>query len=405
MNSFLNSKYRLPELAVTEAAGNDAVGFPVAMVDPSLFTVPYDEALAAALRALGQEVTLVGRPLRAGESPPRVPYRAGFYRRFDAAPRRWGRAGAALKGIEHVLGELGVRCPGAGPGLLHFQWLPFPLADAVVLRLAARRGPIVVTVHDTVPFNGTPTSRLQRLGFVAALRAAHRLIVHTESGRQRLIALRLTEGRIRVIPHGPLGIAGRRDPTHSDRRWTVVAFGKMRAYKGLEVLVEAVARLEPSVRNRLRVVIAGEPMMDLALLRRAAARLEATIELVPRRLDEGEMAALFGSADAFVFPHLEVEASGVFFQVAGLGRWVIASRIGAFAEALEDGASGRLVPPGDPARLSEALAEGTARRPRPSAAPRVTDWETIARATLAAYAEAWREWSAEGERQREGAVA
>ena len=108
------------------------------------------------------------------------------------------------------------------------------------------------------------------------------------------------------------------------------------------------------------------------------------------------METLFERADGFVFPYREIEASGVFYLVQGLGRWVVASRLGAFAEALEDGVSGRLVPPDDVEALAAALAECVDLNPSPSAPARVTDWATIARATLATYAEARNEWIAGG---------
>jgi glycosyltransferase involved in cell wall biosynthesis len=279
---------------------------------------------------------------------------------------------------------------------MHVQWLAFPLADALALRLARRRGPVVVTVHDTTPFNGNPSHALQACGIRAALAAADRLIVHTASGRERLAALGIAADRIAVVPHGPLGaIAPRRD-CPPGRRLTLVAFGKIRPYKGLDVLLEALARLDPATRAGLRVIVAGEPLMDLAPLRRqiADADLGDTVDLVPRRLDEAETRALHEAADGFVFPYRAIEASGVFYLVQGLGRWLIASRLGAFAEAIEDGVSGRLVPPEDPGALAAALREAALLRPRPTAAPRVTGWDAIARITAAVYAAAWRDWEA-----------
>ena len=103
---------------------------------------------------------------------------------------------------------------------------------------------------------------------------------------------------------------------------------------------------------------------------------------------------LLEAADGFVFPYREIEASGVFYLVQGLGRWLIASRLGAFAEAIEDGASGRLVRPGDPDALAAALREAANSRPFPTAAPRVTGWDAIASATVAVYAAAWTQWEA-----------
>ena len=375
MNSFTYGKF----VPATDAH------LSVRIVDPSLFTIAYDEALVRALRSEGCAATLHAREARPGEMPPAVPVEARFYRRFDDAPRRLGSLGAALKAAEHVHDGLALAGAGTPGAITHFQWLPFPLADARILRRVRRRGPVVVTVHDTRPFNGAPTARMQLWGFVAALAAADRLIVHTEAGRERLAALGLAPERIRVIPHGPLGIARplRRRPDAG--RFTLVAFGKMRPYKGLDLLAAALGRLGPRHRAGLRVIVAGEPMMDFASLRDivADAGLGGIVEIVPRRLGEAEMETLFERADGFVFPYREIEASGVFYLVQGLGRWVVASRLGAFAEALEDGVSGRLVPPDDVEALAAALAECVDLNPSPSAPARVTDWATIARATLA----------------------
>lgn len=387
MNSFINGKF------ASAAAGEY---LPVRIVDPSLFTAAYDEALVAALRAEGCDAVLHARAARPGEMPSGVPLEPRFYRRFDDAPRRLGGFGAALKAAEHVRDGLALAAGGLPGAVTHFQWLPFPLADARIVRRIRRRGPVVVTVHDTRPFNDAPTSRVQRWGFAAALAAADRLVVHTEAGRGRLAELGLAPERIRVIPHGPLGIARplRRRPDAG--RFTLVAFGKMRPYKGLDLLGAALGRLDARHRAGLRVIVAGEPMMDLGSLRDvvADAGLGGIVEIVPRRLGEAEMERLFERADGFVFPYREIEASGVFYLVQGLDRWVIASRIGAFAEAIEDGVSGRLVPPGDVAALAAALVECVEQAPAPSAPARVTDWATIARATLATYAEARAAWAA-----------
>lgn len=401
MDWLLSGKLARPEARDAVAARD--VRDRVSVIDASLFSQPYDEALVAALIAAGLRAELVGRPLRAGEAAPPVPFRPRFYQRFDAAPRRLGPARAALKAAEHLAG--GLALAARAEGLLHFQWLPFPLADALLLRLCRRRGPVVATVHDTTPFNGDPSHPLQARGFAAALAAADRLVVHTAAGRHRIAGLGIAPERIAVVPHGPLGEVLPKRPPPGGRRFALVAFGKIRPYKGLDLLVEALARLEPVARVGLRVIIAGEPMFDLAPLRRriADARLGETVALVPRRLDDGEMQALLRSADGFVFPYRTIEASGVFFRVQGLGRWVIASRLGAFAEALEDGISGRLVAPGDPVALAAALREAAVARPVPATAPRVTGWDQIARATAAVYDAAWRDWTRE--RGRAGVAA
>lgn len=368
----------------------------VLVVDPSLFTLPYDEALVGALRGVGVAATLVGRSARAGEASPRVPFRSHYYRLTDNAPRRLGALGGALKAVEHCADDFRLLPGRTGPVLIHAQWLTFPLADRLAIRRWRRRGPVVVTVHDTTPFNGTPTSRFQALGFHGALAEADQLIVHTESGAERLVESGLDRAKIHCVAHGPLGasqLPAPRGGAEPGGRARVILFGKLRPYKGIDLLLEALARLDAEDRARLEIVIAGEPLMDIAPFEARIAREELGVTLIPRRFDEDEMMALLATGDAFVFPYREIEASGVLFMVQGLARWIVASRLGAFAEAIEDGESGRLVPPGDPAALAEALREIARVAPRPSRPLRVTGWAEIAAATRSIYETALRDWA------------
>jgi glycosyltransferase involved in cell wall biosynthesis len=367
----------------------------IRVVDPSLFTVPYCEALVNALQRTGADVTLVGRPLRSGETSPRVPFEPRFYKRSDMLPRRIGKAGAALKALEHCADIVGFALAARPVATVaHFQWLPFPLVDYAGLWLCRRKGPVVVTVHDTTPFNGTPTSMLQLRGFSAALSLADRLIVHTRTGVEQLVANGLDRAKIRCIPHGPLGGFDNIPPPPKTGPMTLVTFGKMRHYKGIDVLIEALAALSPEDRQALQVIVAGEPLMDLAPLKEriAATGLEGTIELRPGFLDEEAMRDLFTQAEGFIFPYREIEASGVLFLVQGLKRWIIASRLGAFAETIADGESGRLVPAEDVPALTRALQECARLRPQPSNAVSVMSWDDIAQATLATYDEAFLHW-------------
>jgi glycosyltransferase involved in cell wall biosynthesis len=153
------------------------------------------------------------------------------------------------------------------------------------------------------------------------------------------------------------------------------------------VLVEALSRLAPSLRRRARIIIAGRPRMDLAPLsaRIAALGLEQTVELWPRRLSEDEMADLFELADCFVFPYRQIDASGVYFLTKDLGKWIIASQVGIFAEEVQDGVQGTLVPPDDAAALSAALAAAIERQPTPAGASPGPSWLDIGRATRRLY--------------------
>jgi len=358
------------------------------LVDPSLYTGPYDAALDAGLAAAGVSTTWATRPPRAGERFEVVRSEPFFYRCSDQA-RLPARLRAIAKGCAHVAGmwRLLRMIRRERPDVVHFQWLVIPFIDMAVMALIRRRCAVILTVHDTVAYNGAKVAWLQRLGIDHAARLAHRVIVHTRAGCERLRAQGVPRERIAVIPHGPLRLSMPPvAPQAKDGRWTLVLFGEIKPYKGLDVLIEAVAALDPGLRRELRIIVAGRPRMDIApcAQRIAALGADAQFELRLRRLDEEEMARLFAAADAFVFPYRHIDASGVFHLVRGLGKWLIATRVGVFAEEMRPG-EGALVPPGDVAALSRALAHALRERPRGSTHGGGASWESIGAATRTLY--------------------
>jgi len=373
------------------------------LVDPSLFTAPYDAALTEGLVAAGVKPIWAIRPTRPGDRQEIAAEYVDefFYRRVDGMTFLPGPLRALAKGVAHALGlaRLVRRVVADPPDVVHFQWLVVPPLDALAIRIIAARCPVVFTVHDTVPFNGDRLSMWQRLAFDVPIRLSDRVIVHTEAGRERLRARGVPSDKLAVIPHGPLKLpvpapvpvavpapAARPQP---DPRVTFLAFGEIKRYKGPDVLIEAVALLPPAVRAGARFIIAGRPRMDLApLLARAAALDLPELEIWPRRLSEPEMAELFAQTDCFVFPYRQIDASGVYFLTKSFGKWIIASRVGIFAEDVKDGVQGQLVAPEDPAALAAAMTAAIRDRPAPRAVSPTSAWLEIGHATRDLYRQA-----------------
>jgi glycosyltransferase involved in cell wall biosynthesis len=369
----------------------------VLLVDPSLFTAPYDAALTEGLLAAGAQVCWATRLTRKGDRQelPLACIDAFFYRRVDQLDWLPGPLKSAAKGIAHMGGLLTLlgRVRARQPDVVHLQWVVVPPLDVLAMALIRRWRPLVFTVHDTVPFNGQKMSWLQRFGHDGPLRQAHRLIVHTRSGREALLARGVPAEKIAVIPHGPLRLSVAAPPRLEPRdlRWTCVLFGEIKPYKGLDLLIDAVAALPEEDRARLRVVVAGRPRMDIAPLldRIAELGLDAEFDVRPERQSEEQMAVLFDEADCFVFPYRQIDASGVYFLVKGRGKWLIASRVGIFQEDIAPGFDGVLVPPEDVGALSSALQDGVRQRPTPDAARTAAgSWTEIGQSTLALYRDA-----------------
>lgn len=363
----------------------------VLLVDPSLFTAPYDAALTEGLKSAGVRPTWAVRPTRAADRQelPAELSEPLFYGWIERQTRLSPKLRTLAKGMSHAwgLGKLVQRVIQKKPDVVHFQWVVVPPLDSMAMLLLATFCPLVLTVHDTVPYNGDRMSWLQRWGFELPLRLCDRIIVHTQAGREALLARGLNPEKLCVIPHGALPL--REAPSASalarpaDGLYRFVSFGEMKRYKGLDVLVDALALMPEQTRTKARVIIAGRPRMELEPLIARIERLGLTdlVELRARRLSEPEMADLFHLTDCFVFPYRQIDASGVYFLVKSLGKWLIASRVGVFSEGMRDGEQGELVAVADAQALADAMTAAVEGRRAPVPAGADTDWADIGRAT------------------------
>ncbi|MBB5762265.1 glycosyltransferase [Methylorubrum rhodesianum] len=188
----------------------------------------------------------------------------------------------------------------------------------------------------------------------------------TEFARGRFVAAGLPAHRIFVKPNG-LPDPGQPDAGPRDG---ILFAGRLSPEKGVEILKQAAARLAAPVdvagEGPLRERLEGAPGLTL-------------LGALPR----GAMRTRIGRAAALVVPSLWYEGLPmVVAEAFAAGTPVIASRIGALAHLVEDGVTGLLVAPGDPAALAEAIER---LRGRPEEARR------MGAAARAAYLRDWTE--------------
>jgi len=373
-----------------------SAGPSVLLVDPSLFTGPYDAGLTQGLEAAGVRCVWAVRPSRRGERgelPERVA-RPIFYRHVDRADWLPARLRPAAKALAHLVGlvRLAALLRRERATLIHLQWAVIPIVDALFIRLMRPRAAIVVTVHDTLPYNGSPISWLQKAGFFLPARLASQVIVHTQIAAERVAAQGVDPAKINIVPHGPLFLAVDDRPPEKaivkpEGVKTFVLFGQLKAYKGVDILVEAVGLMPQALRKTSRFIVAGAVMMDMTPIERRIAELGLgeTFELRYGRMSEAALASLFDEADVFLFPYRDIDASGAYYLVRPLGKWIIASRVGVFAEDFVEGEDGETVIPADPQDLARRLCDAWAAKR--GACPRQggADWREIGKMTRQVY--------------------
>jgi glycosyltransferase involved in cell wall biosynthesis len=380
----------------------------VALIDPSLFTWPYDLKLAKGLADIGHAASIVGREL--GQKPSIDEQRfleRHFYpglqsRFFKGLPRNLQ---LGLKGLSHAesMARLIRRFKRTPPDVIHFQWAPLAVVDSRFIPRFRRIAPTVMTVHDSNPFNNNPSSRIQRIGALRILHCFDHLIVHTAVARDRLLRVGIPDENVSIIAHGLLTDhipPPAQKPPEENERVQLLLFGKIKPYKGVDVMLRALALLPQDVRKRCVVKVVGWPEMPMAPLFALVKdlQLEEQVEFDLRFVPEDEVTSMVARADALVFPYRDIDASGVLMLAIAAGRPIIASNLGTFSEWLSDQAAGTLIPPDDPDALSRSLerliSDPDYRLSKSQRILRLRDsvptWTSIARLTEAAYKKASR---------------
>jgi glycosyltransferase involved in cell wall biosynthesis len=253
-----------------------------------------------------------------------------------------------------------------------------------------RRYPLVLTVHDPRLHLGDMEGRkVPQAIYDFGFRRASQLIVHGYPLRQPLIdELRIPSEIVHVIPHIVLGEAP--SLAIEDEAPTVLFFGRIWEYKGLDYLIRAEPLISAAVPDA-RFVIAGKGE-DFGRYRAMMAHPDR-FEIHNEFVSDEERAELFARASVVVLPYVEASQSGVIPLAYSASRPVVATSVGALPEAVDHGLTGFLVPPRDEGALAEAtilLLRDRELRYRMGAAGKLkidteSSPQVVARKTLAVY--------------------
>lgn len=282
------------------------------------------------------------------------------------APEWWRRARRGVRGGQHtaawvvLIGYLLAK----RPEVIVWSYWQFPL-DGIGVHLVRRVLPHTVLAlisHEPRPlvrrrdqegmYHIAAITRSRLNQAYADLDVA---FVLGETARRALVETWPISAPVHIIPHGDEGLLASSLPPADTTGQVALAFGIITRYKGTDTLCEA----WPLVLQKLpdaQLVIAGaaDTDIDKQQLREQISKLDRV------RLDLGYVAApnvskYFAQARCVVLPYKRSSQSGVAHLAHSFARPVVASRVGDIPDAVDDGISGLLVPPEDPAALADAL--------------------------------------------------
>nr|WP_246315562.1 glycosyltransferase [Kineococcus aurantiacus] len=228
------------------------------------------------------------------------------------------------------------------------------------MRSARSAARTVVVAHNVLPHEPNPGDELLVRRLFAAVDG---VVVHSDAQA----ALAHAHGARRVVqadlpPHLPGGPrvdapAGSRVPRDGGVR--LLSLGVVREYKGLDLLLEALAEVHQRGFDA-RLTIAGELWGAAGRRVRELATAPGTrghVQLREGYVPASEIAGLMAAHDAVVLPYRSGTASQNALLAFAHGLPVLATRVGSFPAQVRDGVDGVLVEPGS----AQALAEGVLR--------------------------------------------
>jgi glycosyltransferase involved in cell wall biosynthesis len=253
--------------------------------------------------------------------------------------------------------------------------MPALLDGRMLAGLKRARIPYAVIVHDAAAHPGDAIS-FTMLDQRRLLRGAAALVTLSAHVANDLAALNLPAPMIRLWhPAFAFGPPAPAPLTHGGKP-RLLFFGRLLAYKGIDLLAASLARLGPDLPFDLRICGDGPPSPALAAL---SARPGVTLER--RWIAEAELSGLLAWSDGLILPYREASQSGVAAAALAAGRYVLATKVGGLAElAGKPGVT--LCPPS-----AEGIAAGFASMfaaPPPPPVDAAADWRVMATRLLAA---------------------
>jgi glycosyltransferase involved in cell wall biosynthesis len=191
---------------------------------------------------------------------------------------------------------------------------------------------------------------VDRFTIISRLAAEHYIAIGAvPEARLQVVPNAVDTARFRRLPHVRTSI---RRELSLDDSFTWIAVGRFEAAKDYSTMIAAFARLA-SERPRSQLLLVGKGSLQdevEKLIRQGG--LEGRVRLLGVRRDVPE---LLSAADGYVLSSAWEGMPVALLEAAAVELPIVATRVGGVPEVVEDGTTGLLVPPGNPAALADTM--------------------------------------------------
>ncbi len=238
-------------------------------------------------------------------------------------------------------------------------WMPFfaPSLGRVARKLKKKKIKVVSILHNVIPHEARFGDKALTKYF---LNQSSGVIVLNEKSKNDLLSLK-PDIKYTVQPHPLYDHYGKkieqRDAKEKlnipENKKVILFFGLIRDYKGVNLLIEAMSKLDDSYY----LIIAGEAYGDFGKYesRIKELKLENRIKLNIKYIPDSDVPLYFSASDVCILPYLSGTQSGITGIAYHFDLPVIVTDVGGLKEMVEDGKTGLVVKEPSPLLITIAL--------------------------------------------------
>ncbi len=266
-----------------------------------------------------------------------------------------------FRGVQTPFIRLLKTCMMIRRDITHVHWQSTTHARLVLTLMRAfpvRIPPWVFTVHNVLPHEQKNSSKVV---YQKIYKKMQGLIFHTNFSKEQFLKeFSYIHAQTDVIPLGEYGFLSQKKhvETKENAFKTLLFFGNIRPYKGLDLLLEAMPEVKKQVPD-VRLIIAGQALEPFERYQKQIDEL-GLHDCVDIRLEyhpDEELARIFAEANIVPLPYRSVDQSAVLLLAMAMGKTVIATDVGGLAEVIEHNKNGLLVKPDNSSELAQAIVE------------------------------------------------
>jgi len=260
--------------------------------------------------------------------------------------------------------KIGKKIRDLEPDLLILKyWMPFfAPAYGVISRIVKKNGKtkILAICHNVIPHEKKPGDIALSKFFFSSV---DYFILLSDSVKDDLLSI-VNEPKFKVLFHPIYSNFGNSISKIEAKQYlkikeerVLLFFGFIRDYKGLDVLLEALAILK--VQLKFKLIIAGEFYSNEGKYVKLIdeLKLQDYVILYNDFIPQEEVKYYFSACDVVVLPYKSATQSGIVQIANNFIKPMISTNVGGLGEVIKDGETGYLVEKENPQKLADAISK------------------------------------------------